>query len=103
MRTMPNPFHIIPDHFKTQEMCDKAVKDDPYSMQFVHDWFIRREWVDMWHDDYYDDGRHWDDDDDDGEDKFCQWYDGYKKQKFQKVKIKKELLPIALHPSRYWD
>ena len=31
----------------------------------------------MWHDDYYDDGRHWDDDD--GEDKFCQWYDGYKK------------------------
>ena len=56
----------------------------------------------MWHDDYYDDGRHWDDDDD-GEDKFCQWYDGYKKQKFQKVKIKKELLPIALHPSRYWD
>ena len=37
MRTMPNPFHIIPDHFKTQEMCDKAVKDDPYSMQFVHD------------------------------------------------------------------
>ena len=35
----------------------------------------------MWHDDYYDDGRHWDDDDDDdGEDKFCQWYDGYKKR-----------------------
>ena len=26
-----------------------------------------------------------------------------KKRKAQKVKIKKELMPIAWHPSRYWD
>ena len=26
-----------------------------------------------------------------------------KKRKAQKAKIKKELMPIAWHPSRYWD
>ena len=55
----------------------------------------------MWHDGYYyDDGGHWDDDD---EDKFFEWYDGYKKRKAQKVSIKKGLLPIAWHPSRWWN
>ena len=50
----------------------------------------------MWQDDYYDDdGDHQDDD------KFFEWYDGYKKRKAQKVKIKEELLPIIWHPSRY--
>ena len=49
----------------------------------------------MWYDDYYfGDGDHWDNDDD--EDKI------YKKRKAQKASIK-ELLPIAWHPSRYWD
>ena len=42
MRTMPNAFHRIPDRFKTQK-CDKAVKYDSFSLQFVPDWFIRRE------------------------------------------------------------
>ena len=57
----------------------------------------------MWYDDYYydDDGDHWDNDDD--EDKFFEWYDGYKKRKAPKAKIKEELRPIAWHPSRYWD
>ena len=32
-----------------------------------------------------------------------EWYSGYKKQKAQKVSIKEELLPVAWHPSRYWD
>ena len=55
----------------------------------------------MWHDEYYgDDGGHWDDD---HEDKIFDWDDGYKKQKAQKTSIKKELLPIAWHPSRWWD
>ena len=54
----------------------------------------------MWYDDYYDDDRdYWVDD----EDIFFEWYDGYKKGKTQKAKIKKELLPIAWHPSRWWD
>ena len=56
----------------------------------------------MWYDDYYDDGGgHWNEDND--EDKFFEWYDVYKKGKVQKASIKEELLPIAWHPSRYWD
>ena len=31
------------------------------------------------------------------------WYDGYKRRKVQKAKIKEELIPIAWHPSRWWD
>ena len=43
------------DHFKAQEICDKAVRDDSSSLQFVPDWLVTREGVDMWQDDYYDD------------------------------------------------
>ena len=56
----------------------------------------------MWYDDYYDDDDgHWDNDD--NKHKFFEWYDGYKKWKAQKTKIKKELMPIVWHPSRWWD
>ena len=99
MRTMPDAFHRIPDRFKTQSMYEKAIKEDSSSSQFVPDWFVRREWMWMWYDDYYDDdGDHWDNDD---EDKFFEGYDGYKKRKAQKASIEKELMPIVWHPSRY--
>ena len=42
-------------------------------------------------------------DENDDEDNLFKWYDGYKKRKVQKASIKEELLPIAWHPSRYWD
>ena len=29
----------VADHFKTQEMCDKTVRDDPFSLIYVPDWF----------------------------------------------------------------
>ena len=68
-------------------------------MQFVPDWFITKEWRDMWYDEYYDDdGDYWDE-----KDKFFEWYDGYKKCKAEKAQIKEELMPIAWHLSRYWD
>ena len=52
----------------------------------------------MWYDDYYDgNGDHWATG---GNDNFLEWYDGYKKRKAQKAQIKKELMPIAWHPSR---
>ena len=92
---------LVPDHFKMQEICDKTVKDDSSSLQFFPNWVITWELVDMWYDDYYDcDGGHWDDDD---EDKSFEWYDGYKKRKVQKASIKEELLPIAWHPSTWWN
>ena len=81
------------DHFKTQVICDTAVKDDSFSLQFVPDWYVTRVWVDMWHDNDYDE---------DG-DKFFEWHEGYKKRKTQKASIKEDPLPIAWHPSRYWD
>ena len=30
-------------------------------------------------------------------------YEAYKSQKTQKASIKEELMPIAWHPSRWWD
>ena len=40
--------------------------------------------------------------DDDG---VTEWHDGdsHQKRRTQKTQIKKELMPIAWHPSRYWD
>ena len=89
-------------------MCDKAVKDDSSFLQFVPNWFMTKEWMDMWYDDYDDDGdgNHWDDDGDywdedfNDKDKFFEWYDGNKKRKAQKAEIKKGLIPIVWHPSR---
>ena len=39
VRTVPNAFHRIPDHFKTQEMCKKAVEKDPRMLKCVPDHF----------------------------------------------------------------
>ena len=66
-------------------MCDKAVKDDPSSLQFFPDWFVTQQQIDVWyHDDYwYHDYE------------IIEWYNGYQKPKAQKAKIIEELLPIA--------
>ena len=37
------------------------------------------------------------------DDSLIRWYEDHKKRKAQKASIKEELLPIAWHPSRYWD
>ena len=97
----PSFFQLVLDHFQAKEMCDKAIKEDSSSLQFIPDCFVTREGLYMWHDDYYDDdGGHWDDDD---EDKFFERYDGYKKCKGQKAKIKDELMPISCHPNHVMD
>ena len=94
MRNNPALFFLVPDDIKTQGMCEGVVEEDPSSLQFVPNWFVLREGVDIWYDDYYDDdGDHWDDND--NEDKFIKWCDGYEKRKAQKAKIKEELLPIT--------
>ena len=77
MHIMPDVFHHISDHFKTQEMCNKTVevdtwelKDVPnhfktqemcnkavgyylFSLQFVPDWFVTQQQIDVWYDDAY--------------------------------------------------
>ena len=89
----PRMLIYVPDRFKTWEMCEKAVEDDSSSLQYVPDWFVTHQKIKLWHDDHdYSDN-----------DRLIEWYEGYKKRQTQKAKIKKELMPIAWHPSRYWD
>ena len=77
-------------------MFEKVVKDDPSSLQYVPDWFVTGEWACMW----YDKSDYWADDENN---KFFKWYDGYKKRKAQKAKLKEELMRVVWHPSRWWD
>ena len=90
----PYALKFFPDPLKTEKMCDKAVKDDPYSLQFVPDWFVTQQQLKIWHDD---------DDDYCNDDEMIRWYHGCQKRKAQKAQIKKELMPIAWHPSRWWN
>ena len=69
------------------------MRDDFFSLQFVPDWFVTQEQIDLWHDD----------------DDYCNnyemidWYEGYEKQKAQKAKTKEEILSIAWYPDRVKD
>ena len=83
----------VPDQFKIQKMCDDAVRHDPSSLQYVPDWFVTQKQIGRW----YDDIEYFDDDVPD------KWYNGYQKRKAQKAQIKEELMPIAWHPSKWWD
>ena len=79
-------------------MCAKTVKDNTYSLQYVPDWFVTQQQIKLWHDN--DDNRPtgwW------RNDEIIEWYEDHKKRKAQKASIKEGLMPIAWHPSRYWD
>ena len=73
-------------------MCDKALRDDYSSLQYVLDWFVTQGQVKML------------DDDDDycNDDGLIKWYNGYKKREVQKAKIEEESMRIASHPLRRW-
>ena len=32
-------------------MCDDAVRGDPFSLQFVPDWFVTQQLIELWDDD----------------------------------------------------
>ena len=83
----------VSDNFKKQEMCERAVKKYLRALEFVPDWFVAQEQVKLRHDydDYHNDNY------------LIKWYEGYQKRKAQKAQIKKELMPIAWHLSRWWD
>ena len=74
----------------TREMCTDVVIEHPLLLRHVPHWFVTQQQLRQC-DDYYDDNG------------YIKWYDGYQKRKAQKAKIKKELMPIAWHPSRWWD
>ena len=89
----PYNLKFVPDQYKTQGMCDDAVWEDPYSLRLISDWFVTQQQLKIWND--YDNYCN--------NDKLIEWYDGYQKRKAQKASIKEELMPIAWHPSRWWD
>ena len=74
-------------------MCNKAVKDDPSSLQFFPDWFVTQQQIDVWHDNAY-----WHDDDE-----AIEWYNGYQRRKAQKATKKEELMPIVWQSDRVMD
>ena len=84
----------VPDHYKTQEMCDKSMRDYLFSLQQVADWFVTQEQIDIRYDDDYVYINN---------NKLIKWYDGYQKRKAQKAKIKEELLPTTWHLDRVKD
>ena len=93
VRIEPILLVCVSDHFKTQEMCDKAAMLYPWSLKYIPDWFVTQQQIKLWYDDdYYCNN-----------DTLIEQYDRYKKRKAQKASIKEEILPIAWHPSRYWD
>ena len=81
---------LVPNRLKTQGMCDKAVHNEPWLLKYVPDWFVTHQQAKLWDDHCIND-------------RYIKWYDCYKKRKAQKAQIKEELMPIAWHPSRYWD
>ena len=70
-------------------MCIRAVKAGPWWLYGVPDWFVVLQ--EMWCE-YFDNN-----------DYFIRWCNPYQKRRAQKASIKKELLPIAWHPLRWWD
>ena len=42
---------FVPDHFKTKKMCERAVEEKPWSLLHVPDWFVTQEQVKLLHDD----------------------------------------------------
>ena len=62
-------------------------------MEYIPDWFMTQQQIELWcdHDCYCKDDRR------------IKWYEDHKKRKAQTASIKEELLPVAWHPSRYWD
>ena len=90
-----NPWQLyyVPDHIKTQGLCNDEVKEEHSSFQYVPDWFVTQQQLKIWYDD----------DDYCNDDALIEWYDGQQKRKIQKVKIKEDLSPIFGHPDCLMD
>ena len=74
----------IPNQFKTQEMCEQAVYDDPTLIEYVPDYYITNHICEC-------------------AKKYTKYIDAYKERKNLKLKIERDLLPAAWHPSRTVD
>ena len=83
----------VPNNLKIQKMCNEAVRRGLWNLRHVSDSFVTQQQIKIWHGDtYYC-----------NDDRLIRCCHDYQKRKAQKASIKKEILPIACHPSRYWD
>ena len=73
-------------------MCDKAVEEDLCLLEYVPDWFVKQQHVDLWgdDDDYYDD------------DKLIEWYEGHWKCNTEKQRLRKNSCPLPDIPIVWW-
>ena len=74
-----------------QGICDRAVHNKPWLLKYVLDQFVTRQQLKFW-DNHHCIG-----------DGYIKQYDGYQKREAQKASMKEESMPLAWHPSRYWD
>ena len=70
-------------------MCNKGVYKHPWLLNYAPDWLVTQQQLKICHDD--------------DQDNFFELYKVYKKRKEKKGEIKEGLLPIAWHPSKWWD
>ena len=85
MRRHPMVLEYIPDKYKTEEMCKKAVDKEPEVLQYVPDYFVSQKML---------------------VNPVCpiqEFCEDYRKRKNLKKAIYLELLPIAWYPSRFLD
>ena len=87
----PWSLEYVPDQYRTQEMCDKAVKKDLCLLEYVPVWFVTQKQIKLWRDDDYHSK----------DDRLINWYDGYQKRKAQKALIKEELMRVSWQRSRW--
>ena len=86
---------IVPDQFRTQEMCEKAVEEWFYVIKYVPNWSVTPKILEYLGNSKCSNKKVLDAPDD--------WRKGYKQCKAQKAQLKEELLPIARHPFRWLD
>ena len=69
----------VPDHFKIQDMRDKAMRDDALSLVCVPDWFVTQQQLKIWDDDdtYCNDNE------------LIKWYEDHQNARPRKHKLKK--------------
>ena len=93
LRRKPYVLDYDSGDLKTQELCDYTVQGDPSPLVCFADWLVTQQQLKIWDDcdDYCNDNG------------VIEWCEGYEKRKAQKAKIKKVLMRIAWHPSRWWD
>ena len=104
--TSEDPFSVrcIPDQYKTQQMCDKAVDDCLAPLKFVSDWFQNGYFYTDLNNANLDDSNYDADDPDTiTRVRLLVWYIKFENCKALKKELNKELMPIATHPKKWWN